>query len=141
MRDNFFYRFKEWGFEKGWGDTAERVKETMRSLSEVFQSPDPLNMEKFLGRLPTIFNVVLFSVHGYFGQSNVLGLPDTGGQVGLPNLAKTSCVRFFTNRTLKINFAEQVVYVLDQVVALEEELLLRIKQQGLNVKPQILVVS
>lgn len=34
-----------------------------------------------------------------------------------------------------------MVYVLDQVVALEEELLLRIKQQGLNVKPQILVVS
>lgn len=111
---SFELRFKEWGFEKGWGDTAERVKETMRSLSEVFQSPDPLNMEKFLGRLPTIFNVVLFSVHGYFGQSNVLGLPDTGGQV---------------------------VYVLDQVVALEEELLLRIKQQGLNVKPQILVVT
>lgn len=38
-------------------------------------------------------------------------------------------------------FAYQVVYVLDQVVAFEEELLLRIKQQGLNVKPQILVVS
>lgn len=35
---------------------------------------------------------------------------------------------------------EQVVYILDQVKALEEELLLRIKQQGLNVKPQILVV-
>ncbi|GFS35295.1 sucrose synthase 5 [Actinidia rufa] len=60
------------------------------------------------------FNVVLFSVHGYFGQSDVLGLPDTGGQV---------------------------VYVLDQVVAFEEELLVRIKQQGLNVKPQILVVT
>ncbi|KAK2986869.1 hypothetical protein RJ640_009603 [Escallonia rubra] len=37
--------------------------------------------------------------------------------------------------------AEIVVYVLDQVVAMEEELLLRIKQQGLNVKPQILVVN
>lgn len=34
-----------------------------------------------------------------------------------------------------------MVYVLDQVVAFEEELLQRIKQQGLNVKPQILVVS
>lgn len=33
-----------------------------------------------------------------------------------------------------------MVYVLDQVLALEEELLLRIKQQGLNAKPQILVV-
>ena len=28
-----------------------------------------------------IFNVVILSPHGYFGQSNVLGLPDTGGQI------------------------------------------------------------
>ncbi|CAK9169802.1 unnamed protein product [Ilex paraguariensis] len=114
LYQNFELRFKEWGFEKGWGDTVERVKETMRTLSEVLQAPDPLNMEKFFGRVPTIFNVVLFSVHGYFGQEDVLGLPDTGGQV---------------------------VYVLDQVRAFEEELLLRIKQQGLNGKPQILVVT
>lgn len=33
-----------------------------------------------------------------------------------------------------------MVYILDQVKALEEELLSRIKQQGLNVKPQIIVV-
>nr|GMD58269.1 sucrose synthase 7-like [Ipomoea batatas] len=111
---SFELRFKEWGFEKGWGDTAERVQDTMRTLSEVLQAPDPLNTQKFFSRLPTVFNVVLFSVHGYFGQADVLGLPDTGGQV---------------------------VYVLDQVVALEEELLLRIKQQGLNAKPQILVVT
>ncbi|XP_062006166.1 sucrose synthase 7-like isoform X1 [Rosa rugosa] len=111
---NFEIRFKEWGFEKGWGDTAERSMETMRILSEVLQAPDPLNMERFLSRLPTIFNVVIFSPHGYFGQADVLGLPDTGGQV---------------------------VYILDQVKALEEELLLRIKQQGLAVKPQIFVVT
>lgn len=53
----------------------------MRTLSEVLQAPDPLNMEKLLSRLPTIFNVVIFSPHGYFGQADVLGLPDTGGQV------------------------------------------------------------
>lgn len=98
-------RFKEWGFEKGWGDTAERVKETMRSLSEVLQSPDPVNMEKFLGRLPIIFNVVLFSVHGYFGQSDVLGLPDTGGQVESPILAIKTCQNiaffFFLNKLVK----------------------------------------
>nr|GMC62473.1 sucrose synthase 7-like [Ipomoea batatas] len=105
---------KKLGFEKGWGDTAERVQDSMRILSEVLQAPDPLNVEKFFGRLPLIFNIVLFSVHGYFGQADVLGLPDTGGQV---------------------------VYVLDQVVAFEEELLSRIKQQGLNIKPQILVVT
>lgn len=38
-------------------------------------------------------------------------------------------------------YFKQVVYILDQVKAMEEELLHRIKQQGLNVKPQILVVS
>ncbi|KAE9596113.1 putative sucrose synthase [Lupinus albus] len=111
---NFELRLKEWGFERGWGDTAGRVKETMRTLSEVLQAPDPVNLEKFFSRVPTVFNVVIFSVHGYFGQADVLGLPDTGGQV---------------------------VYILDQVKALEAELLLRIKQQGLNVKPQILVVT
>lgn len=53
----------------------------MRALSEALEAPDPQNLGKFLGRLPTIFNVVIFSPHGYFGQSDVLGLPDTGGQV------------------------------------------------------------
>ena len=33
------------------------------------------------GRIPMVFNVVIMSPHGYFGQANVLGLPDTGGQV------------------------------------------------------------
>ncbi|XP_043718354.1 sucrose synthase 7-like isoform X3 [Telopea speciosissima] len=112
--EKFEQRFAEWGFVKGWGDTAETVKETIRSLSEVLQAPDPLNMEKLFSRLPTIFNIVIFSIHGYFGQADVLGLPDTGGQV---------------------------VYILDQVKALEDELLLRIKKQGLSVKPQILVVT
>ncbi|XP_020216946.1 sucrose synthase 6 isoform X2 [Cajanus cajan] len=111
---DFEPKFKDWGFERGWGDTAGRVKETMGILSEILQAPDSVNLEKFFSRVPTIFNVVIFSIHGYFGQADVLGLPDTGGQV---------------------------VYILDQVRALEAELLLRIKQQGLNVKPQILVVT
>jgi sucrose synthase len=71
-------------------------------------------MEKFFSRVPSTFNIVIFSIHGYFGQEKVLGLPDTGGQV---------------------------VYILDQVRALEEELLQRIKLQGLNVTPKILVVK
>ncbi|KAL9673132.1 hypothetical protein QQ045_029385 [Rhodiola kirilowii] len=111
---NFELRFKEWGFEKGWGDTAGRVRETINSLSEVLQAPDPVNLEKFFSRIPTTFNIVIFSIHGYFGQADVLGLPDTGGQV---------------------------VYILDQVSALETEMLQRIKQQGLNMKPQIIVVT
>ncbi|KAG4966513.1 hypothetical protein JHK84_041093 [Glycine max] len=90
---NFELRFKEWGFERGWGDTAGRVKETMRTLSEVLQAPDPVNLEKFLSSLPIIFNVVIFSVHGYFGQADVLGLPDTGGQVTrlIPDARGTKC--------------------------------------------------
>ncbi|KAL0335833.1 UNVERIFIED_CONTAM: Sucrose synthase 5 [Sesamum radiatum] len=111
---NFEQKLKEWGFEKGWGDNAERVGQTMRILSEMLQAPDPINTEAFFSRLPVIYDIVIFSVHGYFGQADVLGLPDTGGQV---------------------------VYILDQVKALEEELLLRIKQQGLNVKPKIVVVT
>uniref|UniRef100_A0A453A241 sucrose synthase n=1 Tax=Aegilops tauschii subsp. strangulata TaxID=200361 RepID=A0A453A241_AEGTS len=48
------------------------------------------------------------------GQEKVLGLPDTGGQL---------------------------VYMLDQVRALEKKLLQRIKQQGLNVTLTILVLT
>lgn len=35
----------------------------------------------------------------------------------------------------------QVVYILDQVRALEGEMLKRIKQQGLDIVPRILIVS
>ncbi|GMH23373.1 hypothetical protein Nepgr_025216 [Nepenthes gracilis] len=90
------------------------VYETMTTLSEALQAPDPVKMENFFSSIPNIFNIAIFSPHGYFGQSDVLGLPDTGGQV---------------------------VYILDQVKALEEELLLRIQKMGLSVKPQILVVT
>lgn len=71
-------------------------------------------MEKFFSTVPCVFTVVIFSIHGYFGQEKVLGMPDTGGQV---------------------------VYILDQVRALEDELLQRIKQQGLNATPKILVLT
>ena len=53
----------------------------MRTLSKALQAPDPQNLEKFFSRVPTVFNVVIFSIHGYFGQADVLGLPDSGGQV------------------------------------------------------------
>ncbi|XP_062220858.1 sucrose synthase 7-like isoform X2 [Phragmites australis] len=110
----FEQKFQDWGLEKGWGDTAEACRETLNCLSQMLQAPDPINMEKFFSRLPSVFNIVIFSIHGYFGQEKVLGMPDTGGQV---------------------------VYILDQVRALEEELLQRIKQQGLNVTPKILVLT
>ncbi|XP_027118094.1 sucrose synthase 2 [Coffea arabica] len=111
---DFEYALQELGFERGWGDTAARVLNMMHLLSDILQAPDPSTLETFLGRIPMVFNVVILSVHGYFGQANVLGLPDTGGQI---------------------------VYILDQVRALENEMLLRIKQQGLNVTPRILIVT
>ncbi|KAG6542378.1 hypothetical protein Mapa_016207 [Marchantia paleacea] len=107
-------KLQDLGLEKGWGDTAGRVLEMIRMLFDILQAPDPDTLEKFLGRIPMVFSVVILSPHGYFGQAGVLGLPDTGGQI---------------------------VYILDQVKALEAEMLLKIKQQGLEVTPQILVVT
>ncbi|RWW53813.1 hypothetical protein BHE74_00039649 [Ensete ventricosum] len=107
-----FSRFQELGFEKGWGDTVQRVLETMHLLLDLLEAPDPSTLEKFLGTIPMVFNVVILSPHGYFAQANVLGYPDTGGQI---------------------------VYILDQVRALENEMLLRIKQQGLDITPRILI--
>ncbi|NIV29444.1 MAG: sucrose synthase, partial [Anaerolineae bacterium] len=92
------------GFEAGWGRTVERMRDTMNLLSDILEAPEPSNLERFLGRIPMIFNLVILSPHGYFGQSNVLGLPDTGGQV---------------------------VYILDQVRALEKEMRRRVHEQGL----------
>ncbi|XP_044492990.1 sucrose synthase 2 [Mangifera indica] len=111
---DFEFEFQGLGFERGWGDTAEHVLEMMHLLLDILQAPDPSTLEKFLGRIPMVFNVVILSPHGYFGQANVLGLPDTGGQV---------------------------VYILDQVRALENEMLLRIKRQGLDITPRILIVT
>lgn len=53
----------------------------MRMLSEVLEAGDPIKLESLFNRLPNMFNIVIFSIHGYFGQADVLGLPDTGGQV------------------------------------------------------------
>ena len=40
-----------------------------------------------------------------------------------------------------INFDVQIVYILDQVRALENEMLQKLKQQGLDISPKILIVS
>jgi len=61
-----------------------------------------------------IFSLAILSPHGFFGQSNVLGLPDTGGQV---------------------------VYILDQVKALEKEMRQRLRNQGLDIEPQVIVIT
>ncbi|KAM0000531.1 Sucrose synthase [Helianthus debilis subsp. tardiflorus] len=86
----------------------------IQMLLDLLEAPDACTLEKFLGRIPMVFNVVILSPHGYFAQENVLGYPDTGGQV---------------------------VYILDQVPALEREMLKRIKEQGLDIVPRILIVT
>ncbi|KAL6507679.1 SAGA histone acetylase and TREX-2 complexes component [Orobanche gracilis] len=111
---HFDHKFQEIGLERGWGDNAGRVSEMISMLLDLLEAPDSCTLEKFLGRVPMVFNVVILSPHGYFAQENVLGYPDTGGQV---------------------------VYILDQVPALEREMLKRIKEQGLDITPRILIVT
>ncbi len=102
------------GFEPGWGRTHAGIRKSFMLLLNLLEAPDHHNLEKFLGRIPMIFNLAILSPHGYFGQQNVLGLPDTGGQI---------------------------VYILDQVKALEKEMQKRIYNQGLDIEPQILIVT
>jgi sucrose synthase len=102
------------GFETGWGNTVGRARETMELLQDLLEAPDPGILERFLARVPMIFNVAILSPHGYFAQSNVMGLPDTGGQV---------------------------VYILDQVRALEHEIRARLAEQGVGYEPHILVIT
>lgn len=102
------------GFESGWGKTVERARETMGFLSDILEAPGPESVARFLGRIPMVFTIAILSPHGYFAQSGVLGKPDTGGQV---------------------------VYILDQVRALEREMYEFIDNQGLNVEPRIVVLT
>ena len=79
--EDFEAKFEEIGLERGWGNNAERVLDMIRLLLDLLEAPDPCTLENFLGRVPMVFNVVILSPHGYFAQDNVLGYPDTGGQV------------------------------------------------------------
>lgn len=101
-------------FEPGWGRTAESVDEMMGLLLNLLEAPDAHHLEAFLSRIPMISRLAILSPHGYFGQSNVLGLPDTGGQV---------------------------VYILDQVRALERQMRQDLHAQGLDIDPDIVVVT
>ncbi len=102
------------GFEPGWGRKIEDINQNFSILANLLEASDHHNLEIFLSSIPMIFNLVILSPHGFFGQENVLGLPDTGGQV---------------------------VYILDQVRALEREMKERIYNQGLDIEPQILILT
>ncbi|MBF2087490.1 MAG: sucrose synthase [Synechococcales cyanobacterium K44_A2020_017] len=115
--NKFRFELQELGFEPGWGNTAGRVRETLDMLDSLIDSPDHQALETFISRIPMIFRVVLLSPHGWFGQEGVLGRPDTGGQV---------------------------VYVLDQVRSIEQQLQEEISLAGLDVQsayPKVIVLT
>lgn len=113
----FRFELQNLGFEPGWGNTAQRVQETLEILDQLIDSPDHQVLEAFISRIPMIFRIVLVSSHGWFGQEGVLGRPDTGGQV---------------------------VYVLDQVKSLEKQIQEDNDLAGLdvlNVHPKVIVLT
>lgn len=104
------------GIEVGWGNTVQRIHETMQMLIDLLNEPTDKEFERFISRvpMPLISKIAIISPHGWFGQTNVLGRPDTGGQV---------------------------IYILDQVRALERHLLEEIRLTGLEVQPKIIVLT
>ena len=102
------------GFEPGWGGKAARVADMLELLADLIEAPEAGVLERFLSRIPMIFRIALMSPHGWFGQEGVLGRPDTGGQV---------------------------VYILDQVRAMEAHMCRWFEEQGVNVTPRILIVT
>ncbi|MBN1300736.1 MAG: sucrose synthase [Melioribacteraceae bacterium] len=111
---NIKHQMQNLGFEIGLGKDAGNILENLDLLDTLLNSPDNSSLKDFISRIPMIFNIAVVSVHGYFAQENILGRPDTGGQV---------------------------VYILDQVKALEKELINTLKQSGLNVLPKIVILT
>jgi sucrose synthase len=109
-------KLKRLGFEVGWGNTVARILASMKALRDLINEPTAQKFEQFISRvpMPLISNVAIVSPHGWFGQTNVLGKPDTGGQV---------------------------IYILDQVRALERHLQGEIEAAGLDVTPKIMVLT
>jgi len=110
----FTHELQQMGFEPGLGNTAGKIIESMEMLDSLLQFPDHDTLKEFLSRVPMIFNIAIISPHGFFGQEGVLGKPDTGGQV---------------------------VYILDQVKALEKKIIKSIENSGLKAKPKILILT
>ncbi|MGB9440451.1 MAG: sucrose synthase [Desulfobacterales bacterium] len=109
-------RMKKEGLEVGWGNTVERISETFQILLDLINEPTDHLLEQFISRvpMPLISKIAIISPHGWFGQTNALGKPDTGGQV---------------------------IYILDQVRALEKHLAKEIRLTGLDVEPKIVVLT
>jgi len=104
------------GFEAGWGDTVGRIRKTMQMLLDLAGEPSDELLEQFISRvpIPLILRVAIISPHGWFGQTNTFGKPDTGGQV---------------------------IYILDQVRVLERYLQGVLRSAGLAMEPKIIVLT
>ncbi len=111
---SFRNELQEIGFERGLGNNAGSVIESLKQLDNLLQTPDFFALKKFLSNVPMIFNIAIISPHGYFGQEGVLGLPDTGGQV---------------------------VYILDQVKALEKAMIESLSEAGVEASPKIIILT
>jgi sucrose synthase len=109
-------KLKREGFEVGWGNRVRRVLETFQTLLDLVNEPNDHLLEEFISRvpMPLISKIAVISPHGWFGQTNSLGKPDTGGQV---------------------------IYILDQVRALEKHLAQEVRLTGIEVQPKIVVVT
>ena len=109
-------RLKKSGFRVGWGNTVGRIVETIIMLLNLINEPTDQLLEQFISRvpMPLISKIAIISPHGWFGQTNALGKPDTGGQV---------------------------IYILDQVRALETHLKDELQLTGLEVDPKIIVLT
>jgi sucrose synthase len=107
-------QLKGFGFEAGWGGDVRQVSEYLSLFRRVLRDPDHRHLEEFFSRLPLVSKVAILSPHGWFGQKNVLGKPDTGGQV---------------------------IYILDQVRELEKTLTRQMGACGLDHVPRITVLT
>jgi sucrose synthase len=104
------------GFDPGWGNTAERVRETLELLNHLILNPEPAILEMFVSRIPAIFNVVLVSIHGWVAQELTFDRPETTGQV---------------------------IYVLEQACSLERRLWEDVELAGLDhlIQPNVVVLT
>lgn len=112
--DEVKHNLQDIGFEPGLGKNVKELKISFNLLNNILNSPDHQSLAEFISRIPMIFKIAIISPHGFFSQTSAMGLPDTGGQV---------------------------VYILDQVKALEQALIESLERAGLNVLPKIIVLS
>lgn len=112
--DEVKHELQDLGFEPGLGKNVKELRTSFILLDNVLNSPDHQSLAEFISRIPMIFKIAIISPHGFFSQTSAMGLPDTGGQV---------------------------VYILDQVKALEKALIESLEQAGINVLPKIIVLT